>query len=87
MSPGFPKALLQSRRSMEWSLAVLDVKGDPQGFGHTWSAAIPSPLGFLLLSSRGHSSMAESTSLLAPAAVNLSFMGKEKTTSGSLAGA
>lgn len=84
MSPSFPKALLQSRRSTEWSLAALE---DPQGFGHTWPAAPPYPLGFLLLSSGGHTSMAESPSLLAPAAVNLSFTGKEKTTSGSLAGA
>lgn len=30
MSPCFPKALLQSR-SIEWSLAAPDVKGDPQG--------------------------------------------------------
>lgn len=86
VSPCFPKALLQSR-STEWSLAAQDLKGYPQGFGHTWPAATPYPLGFLLLSSRGHTSMAESTSLLPPAAVKVSFAGKEKTTSGSLAGA
>lgn len=87
MSPAFPKALLQGRRSTEWSPAAPDVKGHPRGFGHTWPAATPYPLGFLLLSSGGHTSMAESTSLLAPAAVNLSFTEKEKNTSGSLAGA
>lgn len=87
MSPGFPQALLQSRRSTEWCLAAPDIKGDPQGFGHTWPAATLYPLDFFLLSSGGHTSMAESTSLLAPATVNLSFTGKEETTSGSLAGA
>lgn len=86
-SPSFPKALLQSRRSTEWSLAASDIKGDPQGFGHTWPAATQYPLGFFLLSSGGHTSMAESTSLLAPTTANLSFTGKEETTSGSLAGA
>lgn len=76
VSPGFPKALVQSRRSTGWSLAAPDVKGDPQGFGRTWPAATPNPLSFLLLSSGGHTSAAESTSLSAPAAgvdVNVSL--------------
>lgn len=83
MSPSFPKALLQSRRSR----VVSGSTGGPPGFWSYLASCYPYPLGFLLLSSGGHTSMAESPSLLAPAAVNLSFTGKEKTTSGSLAGA
>lgn len=64
-----------------WSSSV-GVAGGAQGFG------LPLPFIFLgFLFSRGHTSMAESALLSAPAAVNLSFTGKENTTGGSPAGA